>query len=470
MVCLSTAEEPGETFELSVDVKLEDEAGAAGLVFHSSGSDRHYGFYPTNGALRLTRFLGPTLFEWTVLATVPSPDYQPGEWNNLRVKIQAHEITCSVNGTEVISLEDQELGTGRAGLCKFRTPSAEFRRFKIGKEIPSAVLAAGDREKVRNLASKLDPRRPPAPEIVESLAGYGAPVIRELKTRSRELEKEAFRIKHLSTLVHQRLIEKSLAMILGKPGDDFNLVHAALLLSKADNPDLETEPYLRLLDRFAAELKDRLDGISAPGERLQGLISYFNSDLGFRGSRMEYYSKANSFLNEVIDDREGLPISLAVLFIELARKAGISIEGIGVPRHFIVRHKPPEGKASLIDVFDKCKLITLEDASRLSGARLAEADLVPGSKRDILERMVRNLINVATLEQDVQALMRYLDLALVIRTNSAIDRWQRAVLRSRTGQPAGAASDLDWLIENHPEGIDQGSVESLRRRLRAQGF
>ncbi|HBO50913.1 MAG TPA: hypothetical protein DD471_02935 [Planctomycetes bacterium] len=470
MVCLSTAKEPGETFEVSVDVKLEDEAGAAGLVFHSSGSDRHYGFYPTNGALRLTRFLGPTLFEWTVLATVPCPDYQPGEWNNIRVKIQAHEITCSVNGTEVISLEDQELGTGRAGLCKFRTPSAEFRRFKIGKEIPSPILAAGDREKVRKLASEIDPRRPPSPEIVESLAGYGAPVIRELKARSRELEKEAFRIKHLSTLVHQRLIEKSLARILGKPDDDFNLVHAALLLSKADNPDLETEPYLRLLDRFAEELKDRLDGVSAPEERLKGLIIYFNSDLGFRGSRMEYYSKANSFLNEVIDDREGLSISLAVLFIELARKAGIAIEGIGVPRHFIVRHKPPGGKTSLIDVFDKCKMITLEDAARLSGTRLAEADLVPGSKRDILERMVRNLINVATLEQDIQALMRYLDLALVIRANSAIDRWQRAVLRSRTGQPAGAASDLDWLIENHPEGIDQGSVESLRRRLRAQGF
>ena len=185
---------------------------------------------------------------------------------------------------------------------------------------------------------------------------------------------------------------------------------------------------------------------------------------------MEYYSKANSFLNEVIDDREGLPISLAVLFIELARKANIAIEGIGVPRHFIVRHKPPGGKASLIDVFDKCKMITLEDAAKLSGTRLAEADLVAGSKRDILERMVRNLINVATLEQDIQALMRYLDLALVIRASSAIDRWQRAVLRSRTGQPAGAASDLDWLIENHPEGIDQGSVESLRRRLRAQGF
>ena len=185
---------------------------------------------------------------------------------------------------------------------------------------------------------------------------------------------------------------------------------------------------------------------------------------------MEYYNKANSYLNEVIDDREGLPISLSVLFMELGRKAGIELEGIGIPRHFIVRHKPAKGEAALIDVFDKCRLISIEDASRLSGSQLTETDLVVSTRRDILERMVRNLQNAATMEQDVQALMRYLDITILIREDSAIDRWQRAVLKSRTGQPAAAARDLDWLIDRHPDGIDPESVETLRRRLRAQGY
>ena len=191
---------------------------------------------------------------------------------------------------------------------------------------------------------------------------------------------------------------------------------------------------------------------------------------GFHGSRSDYYNRANSYLNEVIDDREGLPISLSILFIELGRKAGIKVEGIGVPRHFIVRHQPGKGEAALIDVFDNCKRINLKDASRLSGVTLSPGSLVPSSRRGILERLLRNLVNVSTMERDVQSLLRYLDILLLIRKDAAHERWQRAVLRSRTGQPAAAAKDLDWLIEHHPEGIDMNSVESLRRTLQGQGF
>lgn len=470
MVCLSTRAETKEPFEISVDVKLEDEAGAAGLVFHGASPDRHYGFYPTNGALRLTRFLGPTLFEWTVLQTVPSQQYHPGEWNNIKVRIEVARIICSVNGEVVIDLEDKALGPGKAGLCKFRSPTAEFRRFRMGREIPSQTLEKTERNRVLELASGIDPRGPPQADIVDGLAEYGSPVIMELKARAKELEKEAFRIEHLAGLVHQRIIEKKMAELIQDKQDKFDLVHAALLVSKIDNPDLETEPYLDLLKRFSEELKDRLDGVTDPGKKLQGLISFFTVELGFRGSRMEYYNRANSYLNEVIDDREGLPISLSVLFIELAARSGLKVEGIGVPRHFIVRHKPAEGDPSLIDVFDNCKVISIEDASRLSGVTLDTSSLVVSSRRDILERMVRNLVNVSTMERDVQSMLRYLDILLLLRKDAAHERWQRAVLRTRTGQPAAAAKDLDWLIEHHPEGVDIKSVESLRKSLRAQGY
>lgn len=470
MVCLSTLPETENAFELSVDVKLEDETGAAGLVFHGASTDRHYGFYPTNGALRLTRFLGPTLFEWTVLQTVPSQQYHPGEWNNIKVRIEGARIICSVNGDVVIDMEDPALGTGKAGLCKFRSPTAEFRRFRIGAEIPSETLEKSQRAEVRELASRIDTRSPPQDSIIDKLAEFGSPAIMELKARTTELEKEAFRTRHLAGLVHQRIIEKKLAGLLKDKQEDFDLVHAALLVSRVDNLELETGPYLDLLERFSEELKDRLDGVSEPKKKLQELISFFTDDLGFRGSRMEYYNRANSYLNEVIDDREGLPISLSVLFVELGRRAGISLEGIGIPRHFIVRHKPEKGEAALVDVFDNCKVINLEDASRLSGVPLGPDSLVASSKRDILERMVRNLVNVSTMERDVQSILRYLDLLLLLREEAAGERWQRAVLRARTGQPEGAAKDLDWLIEHHPEGIDMKNVESLRRRLRAQGY
>src|SRR6185295_6538510 len=87
-LCLAQAEPPELPFEVAVSVKLDDEAGAAGLVFHADGKDAHYGFYPTNGKLRLTRFDGPDVFSWKVLTEMESEHYRPGQWNHLKVRVE----------------------------------------------------------------------------------------------------------------------------------------------------------------------------------------------------------------------------------------------------------------------------------------------------------------------------------------------------------------------------------------------
>ncbi len=83
---------------------------------------------------------------------------------------------------------------------------------------------------------------------------------------------------------------------------------------------------------------------------------------GFHGSRGDYYNRANSYLNEVLDDREGLPITLSIVYLELARRIGLSIEGVGLPGHFVVRHVPAEGEPQLIDVFDGATNVSLDTA------------------------------------------------------------------------------------------------------------
>ena len=88
---------PDRPYEVSVTVRLEDEAGAAGLVFASDGDQKHYGFYPSAGQLRLTRFDGPDVYSWTVLKQVPSPHYRLGDWNTLRVRCEKEKIFCFVN-------------------------------------------------------------------------------------------------------------------------------------------------------------------------------------------------------------------------------------------------------------------------------------------------------------------------------------------------------------------------------------
>ena len=93
-LCLSKRPVPPVPFEVSVAVRLDDEAGAAGLVFHADGGDQHYGFYPSNGQMRLSRFAGPDVFSWKVLYQKPSPHYKPGEWNVLKVRVEKGRLLC----------------------------------------------------------------------------------------------------------------------------------------------------------------------------------------------------------------------------------------------------------------------------------------------------------------------------------------------------------------------------------------
>ena len=118
MLCLNQTKSPELPFEIEVEVKLEDESGAAGLVFHSDGKDKHYGFYPTNGSLRLTQFDGPNVFSWTILKTIPSQAYKPYEWNRIRVRLEENgRMICSVNDEVVIDLIDHGFDEGNVGLA-----------------------------------------------------------------------------------------------------------------------------------------------------------------------------------------------------------------------------------------------------------------------------------------------------------------------------------------------------------------
>ena len=103
---------------------------------------------------------------------------------------------------------------------------------------------------------------------------------------------------------------------------------------------------------MAEEIKRKLPGEADEKQKLAALDDYLFKTQGFHGSRTDYYHRANSYVSRVIDDREGLPITLSLLYIELASRLGVKIEGVGLPAHFVVRHVPKEGEPQIIDVFD----------------------------------------------------------------------------------------------------------------------
>jgi regulator of sirC expression with transglutaminase-like and TPR domain len=183
---------------------------------------------------------------------------------------------------------------------------------------------------------------------------------------------------------------------------------------------------------------------------------------------MDYYSKSNSYMNEVIDDREGIPITMAVLYMELARRVGVNVVGVGLPGHFLARHEPKEGPGTLIDVYEGAKELTRAQAVAMvtdSGREFDDEYLATQSKQKILIRMLRNLMGIAQKAGDAEAMLQYTESVLILDPASAEDRWFRAVLYYQTERREEALADVEWLIEREPPGVDLARVKQLREIL-----
>src|SRR5262249_6758553 len=150
------------------------------------------------------------------------------------------------------------------------------------------------------------------------------------------LEEQAAHLKRLAKEVHYRRVARALATQLDNNNDDeIDLFHAALLVALLDNDEVDVAGYRPELDRLSPEISRDLPQEADVAARLAALNKYLFDEHGFHGSRGDYYHRSNSYVNEVLDDREGLPITLSVIYIELARKIGLKIVGVGLPGHFM---------------------------------------------------------------------------------------------------------------------------------------
>ena len=433
-LCLWQQNPPGETYEVETRVKLDDESGAAGLVFAAQDFDRHYGFYPTNGGLRLMRFEGNDVFTWTILQDVQSPFYRPGEWNDLRVRVEPEKIVCYLNGNKVIESDDKELRGGRTGLCKFRETEPEFARFRMAADLSGQERPGGE--------------------------GESEFFLRQAKT----LEENARRLRDLADRAHLRRIERDLgAAVDDGEGRSPDIVRAALEIARLDQPELDVEGYRdrvrQLAEEFAASLgaeKDRMK----PREKLDRLNEFFFRQNGFHGARFDYSNQANSHLNEVLDDREGIPISLCVLYMEVGRGAGLRLEGLPRPGQFAVRCVPGDGEGDPIgiDVFDGGKPLADYSVKTLKGA----------SPREIATRMLSNLKNFAIEDRKSGRALRYAELIVALNPEDAHERLSRALLAFQEKRWDQAKADVGWLIERQLPEIDVERLQELQAAIEKQ--
>ena len=457
----------GFPYELEVRVKLSDESGAAGLVFGSDGRDRQYGFYPSNGQMRLTRFDGPSVYQWTILNQIRTPHYRPGDWNTIRVIHEENRIRCFVNDQLVIDSSDIGLSLGKVGLAKFRDTQADYSGFTLVTE-PSDRHDLLNEEQWQQAMNSLDSylgSTQPSKEVLLNNVETLSP--EQIEQMAEILSDRAKQLKLLSVDAHRGQVRARLKAELEKPEEKINLLYAALLIAQHDHPGLNLHAYLDAVDDMAMEIRSKQDDSNSNQVSMATLLEYLFEENGFHGSYTDYESASNSYMHQVIDNREGLPITLSVLFIELAERLGIpGVTGLPLPGHFLVRHAPKGEPVQLIDVFGSGTRMSFVEADQLAEtlqqSPVDSEQMQPASKLEIVRRILTNLKYGAQTNESFEKALPYVDLQIAIAPEDAGLRLERATMLLRTGQRERSRQDFLWLLEKRPPGM---RLERIRQAL-----
>jgi regulator of sirC expression with transglutaminase-like and TPR domain len=254
----------------------------------------------------------------------------------------------------------------------------------------------------------------------------------------------------------------------------FPLLESAVALAQDDLPDLDVQAVLARVDELADRLRRRVPADASPLQRLRLLNHYFFQELGFGGNVNDYYDPSNSLLPAVLDSRRGIPITLAVLYLEVAAHVGLKAHGISFPGHFLLKVSLPRGEA-VIDPFSGQSLSREEIEERLAPFRQARAvvadDEVPmglflqaASGRDVIARMLRNLKEIHRSRCDWLRMERVLARLVVLLPEAWDERRDHALVLAELGSHRAAARQLALYLQRQP---DAGDAESLRRHLAA---
>ncbi|MGZ4789296.1 MAG: SirB1 family protein [Terriglobales bacterium] len=254
-----------------------------------------------------------------------------------------------------------------------------------------------------------------------------------------------------------------------------SLARAALTIARTEYPNLDPDPYLEQLDHLAARVVQLLPDVPDTQQVIASLNQVLFEEEGFQGNREDYYDPHNSFLNEVLDRRLGIPITLALVYMEVAQRIGFPLFGVGMPGHFLLKHYDVDGRETLLDPFNRGEVLTRAQCqTRLDEIYSAQVPLQPEflhtvTRRQMLTRMLNNLRQIYMQQRDFKRALVIVDLVLAIHPRSADDMKERAMLRYGLNQWRGAAEDLETYVRMAPDASDADEMRQtalfLRRRL-----
>jgi regulator of sirC expression with transglutaminase-like and TPR domain len=251
----------------------------------------------------------------------------------------------------------------------------------------------------------------------------------------------------------------------------FPLDRAALAIALEEYPNLDLQVYLRKLDSLAASAEVLAGEDRAPVNIIEVINEVLFVQEGLRGNAKDYYDPRNSFLNEVLDRKLGIPISLSVIYMEVAKRMNFPIEGIGFPGHFLVKHVARD-REILIDPFNLGKILTLNECQELldrvhSGGKQVNALLLqPMEKRAIITRMLYNLKGIYMQKEQHQKTISVIDKILLLNPSTPSELRDRGLLYMQTSLFAKALADLESYLATALVPGDRTNVEKHIRMLR----
>ncbi len=267
--------------------------------------------------------------------------------------------------------------------------------------------------------------------------------------------------------------------ILDAPREQLNLAEAALVIAREEYPALDIAAYLERIDAMAQTLRARLRADIAPMEKLALLNRYLFEELGFAGNSNDYYDPRNSYLNEVIDRKLGIPITLAVLFIEVGRRIGLPLSGVSFPGHFLVKCALRDG-AVVIDPYAKGASLGIKDLQKRLRVLSGGMDIVPeavmrlltvAQPADILARMLRNLKAIYSERGeggDQAKALTIVNHVLDLCPQSADDYRDRARLHEDLECFRAALADFEAYLRLEPQAQDAGKLREKIAELRGR--
>lgn len=260
--------------------------------------------------------------------------------------------------------------------------------------------------------------------------------------------------------------------IASQRDEDIDLAEASLLIASIAQSDVDVDHWLSRMEALADGAAPRVAAAEGPRGRLEALCRFLHDEQGYVGNERDYYDPRNSFLDKVLERRIGIPITLSVIYLEVARRLGVPLVGVGFPAHFLTKHRA--SGSLFVDAFHG-EVLGRDEVQdlfqRLAGeqAPFRESVVAEVSPRQILLRMLRNLKTIHRDRDESMRLIRTIDLMLILDPNQPDEYLQRGAAYLHIDADAFAIADLEHYLKIVDDPVGQRRVQRAIAKVKTRG-